>query len=77
MTNNKPECEEDLGKLKEMRDEQLEERKKMKEQALRTSHYVVGTESKAYYTCKFCFCEIKNSYFKYIKHCKVCPKKKY
>ena len=79
MASNKLKCDHafciNLHKLKEKRDEKLEERKKMKEQSLRTSHYMVGTESNAYYTCQFCLCKIKKSYFTYIQHCKVCPKK--
>ena len=32
------------------------------------SHYLSGTERKPYYTCKWCFVEIKTTYFKYLKH---------
>ena len=40
------------------------------------SHYLPGTEREPYYTCKWCYTEIKNSYFKYLKHRRACPKMK-
>jgi len=37
------------------------------------SHYLPGTERNPYYTCKWCFVQIRNTYFKYLKHRGVCP----
>jgi len=37
------------------------------------NHILPGTETLPYYTCKWCYAEIKNSYFKYLKHRGVCP----
>ena len=65
-----------LRKLKEKRKEQLEEKIKTSEESLKKGHYVVGTENRPYYTCKFCFGEIRNTYIKYLSHSAVCPKKK-
>jgi len=42
----------------------------------RLSHYLPGTERSPYYTCKWCFVEIKNTYFKYLKHRGACPRMK-
>ena len=39
----------------------------------RMSHYRPGTENKPYYNCKWCSVEVKNTYFKYIKHIGACP----
>ena len=41
------------------------------------SHYLPGTERNPYYTCKWCFVDIKNNtYFKYLKHRGACPRMK-
>ena len=42
----------------------------------RMSHYQQGTERLAYYKCKWCSAEIKNTYFKYLKHIGACPRMK-
>ena len=38
------------------------------------SHILPGTEGMAYYTCRWCRAEVKNSYFKYLKHHGACPR---
>ena len=38
----------------------------------RKSHILTGTENMAYYTCKWCRAEIKNTYWKYLKHTTGC-----
>ena len=38
------------------------------------THILPGTEGMAYYTCRWCRCEVKNSYFKYLKHHGACPR---
>ena len=40
------------------------------------SHILPGTEGMGYYTCRWCRAEVKNSYFKYLKHPGACPKMK-
>jgi hypothetical protein len=40
----------------------------------RISHILPGTEGMSYYTCRWCQAEIKNSYFKYLKHHAACPR---
>ena len=32
------------------------------------SHILPGTDGMEYYTCRWCRAEVKNSYFKYLKH---------
>jgi hypothetical protein len=36
------------------------------------NHILPGTERLPYYTCRWCRAEIKNTYFKYLKHRGVC-----
>ena len=63
-------------RMEQQRKEQLDERIRIKAESLHNSHFLIGTENDPYYTCKFCFCQIKNTYAKYVKHHTVCFNKK-
>ena len=63
-------------RMDQQRKEQLDERIRIKTESLHNSHFLIGTENEPYYTCKFCFCLIKNTYDKYVKHHAVCFNKK-
>ena len=63
-------------RIQQQRKDQLEEKMRMRVESLKNSHFLAGTENDPYYTCKFCNCQLKNTYPNYIKHNAVCLKKK-
>ena len=63
-------------RIEQQRKEQVDERMRMRAESLQNSHFLIGTENDAYYTCKFCYNQIKNTYTKYVNHHAVCFDKK-
>jgi hypothetical protein len=37
------------------------------------THILPGTEGSSYYVCRWCRVDVKNTYFKYLKHHSSCP----
>jgi len=61
--------------LKAERRRWQKEEEKLKKSLQPIGHYLGDSWKKEYYVCRFCNAEIKNSYFKYLRHSNVCAKR--